>query len=183
MRKELLLILILVMAAALIAYNWPGGVPLLLRTPRGVVKTETTADGSPSDVPSGQTTYTVVVNPKKSAPARKAAIPATPSLVESAPTPVEPTPTGAACCRRPDTPFPTPEILTRGSTAAEIRGAYGAPTIDVAGSRDGRVLEKYYYMSPDRTHLTVANIENGLLISAESLSSPYFRIPSAGRGE
>jgi hypothetical protein len=53
--------------------------------------------------------------------------------------------------------------------------------MDIAGMRNGRVLERYYYMSADRTHLTTATIENGVIVSAESLSSPYFHLPAARR--
>ena len=72
--------------------------------------------------------------------------------------------------------FPTPKNLQVGASSAEIRAAYGEPTMHIAGIRNGRILERYYYVNKDHSQLTVATIENGVVKSAESLSSPYFEL-------
>jgi hypothetical protein len=77
----------------------------------------------------------------------------------------------------PDVPFPTPDALKKGSSSAEIRARFGAPSFDIVGSREGHVVEKFYYVSRDKSQLTVLNMDNGLLVSAESISSPYFQLP------
>jgi hypothetical protein len=83
------------------------------------------------------------------------------------------------CCAPPDLPFPTPEILKKGSSSAEVRASFGAPTFDIVGSREGHVVEKFYYVNREKSRLTVVNIDNGFLTSAESISSPYFQLPGA----
>lgn len=66
--------------------------------------------------------------------------------------------------------FPTRKDFRIGAKGSEIRSQYGEPTARVTEMRDGRVFEHYYYFNPDRTQLTMATLENGLVISAESTS-------------
>ena len=111
--------------------------------------------------------------------AKPVAVQATPGRPAVVPPPAQEV-SASVCCARVDLPFPTEELLRKGSTTAEIRAEYGAPTLDITGTRNGRVLERYYYVNRDQTRLTVANLENGLLTSVESLSSPYFKLPGPG---
>ncbi len=66
--------------------------------------------------------------------------------------------------------FPTRKDLRIGAKGSEIRSQYGEPSARVTEMRDGRVFEHYYYFNSDRTQLTRATLENGLIISAESTS-------------
>ena len=79
----------------------------------------------------------------------------------------------------PELPFPTRETLKTGSAAAGVRAAFGPPAFDTVSNTEGRVREKYYYVNRDRSRLTVMTIENGLVMSVDSLSAPYFQLPGA----
>lgn len=64
--------------------------------------------------------------------------------------------------------FPRRKDLRIGTTGAEIRARFGEPNARVTETRGGRVVEQYYYFNRDRTQLTVATLESGILVSAES---------------
>jgi hypothetical protein len=68
----------------------------------------------------------------------------------------------------PSAHYPKPEELKLGSTGTDIRSQFGEPSARVAGVRDGVLMERYYYLNGDRTLLTVATLQNGLLVSAQS---------------
>jgi hypothetical protein len=182
MRKELVIILVLLFGGVIIAYNWGGASPLLsLRSARGTVSVETAP--APAAKLIGQAAERSNARRKADGGGSKAATdrgPAqTTAQTAAVPSPVE-TAAAKVCCARPDPPFPTPELMRTGATTAELRATFGVPSVDIAGTREGRVLERYYYVNRERSRLTIANIENGLLISAESLSSPYFHLPHPG---
>jgi hypothetical protein len=65
-------------------------------------------------------------------------------------------------------PFPTRSDLPLGITGAQIRAKFGEPTARVTAMQGGRLLERYYYVNSDRTQLTVATLEHGIIVSAES---------------
>ncbi|MFL6415434.1 MAG: hypothetical protein ACJ74Y_07170 [Bryobacteraceae bacterium] len=67
-----------------------------------------------------------------------------------------------------DRPFPEPKDLSDGMTASEIRAAYGEPAAHVAGSYSGQLIEKYYYVDREHSRYTIANLQDGRLISASS---------------
>jgi hypothetical protein len=65
--------------------------------------------------------------------------------------------------------FPTSKTLAVGTTRSELRERYGVPTLNVLSSRDGSLVERYYYVNPNDAHLTVATLHNGKLVSAETV--------------
>ena len=68
----------------------------------------------------------------------------------------------------PPSKFPSRKDLPVGATGVQIRAEYGEPNARVTEVRGGRVLEHYYYFNSDRTQLTVATLESGIIVSAES---------------
>ena|SRR5947209_6259036 len=66
--------------------------------------------------------------------------------------------------------FPTVADLPVGASGVQIRNKYGEPTARITEMRTGHLLEHYYYFNPDRTRLTVAKLDSGVLVSAESVS-------------
>jgi hypothetical protein len=68
----------------------------------------------------------------------------------------------------PSAHFPTPEELKAGTAGTDIRSQFGEPSARVAGVRDGVLLERYYYLNSERTKVTVATLQNGVLVSAQS---------------
>jgi len=180
MRKELVLILAIVMGAALVVYNWSGASPLIIRSVRGVVKTD--------DLPAP------IAEPARKAPipnpARKAArVDNSKSAPQQIVKELEATPSAqpgeaaVRCCTPPEHPFPTPEIVRKGTTSKELLAAYGEPDFHVAGSSSGKVVEKFYYINSERSQLTLITVENGGLTSASSLPGPYFQLPGPRRPE
>lgn len=67
----------------------------------------------------------------------------------------------------PSAHYPTPGELKLGSNGAEIRSQFGDPSARVSGVRDGVLLERYYYLNSERTRVTVATFNNGVLVSAQ----------------
>jgi len=66
--------------------------------------------------------------------------------------------------------FPTRADLAVGATGVQIRTQYGEPTARVTEMRAGHLLERYYYFNRDRTQLTLATLEGGVIVAAETLS-------------
>jgi hypothetical protein len=66
--------------------------------------------------------------------------------------------------------FPVRTDFPRGATSLQIRAQYGEPTARTTEMHDGHLFEHYYYFNNDRTQLTVATFENGVIVSAESTS-------------
>ena len=174
---KLLIIVVLVLGVAIVLYRSPNIAPMMMSSTRGVVKVE----AAPPDVPKADK------RPEPGTPHRKSesiggpkkipeqvAANRVPSYAEVVPAPKSTAPAPGAA---PDLPFPTPEALKKGFTTSEIRAQFGAPAFDIVGSREGHVLEKFYYVNRDKSRLTVLNMDNGLLTSAEGVSSPYFQLP------
>ena len=66
--------------------------------------------------------------------------------------------------------FPTRTDFPSGATGAQIRAQYGEPTARTTEMRGGHVVEHYYYFNSDRSQLTMATLDNGVIVSAESTS-------------
>jgi hypothetical protein len=67
-------------------------------------------------------------------------------------------------------PFPTRKDLPIGTTSALILARYGEPTARVTAMQNGRLLERYFYVNSDRTQLTVATLERGVVVSVDGPS-------------
>ncbi|HET8550029.1 MAG TPA: hypothetical protein VFL57_18595 [Bryobacteraceae bacterium] len=67
-------------------------------------------------------------------------------------------------------PFPSDRDLVRGMARSRLRVLYGPPSLRVSATRDGRLVERYVYMRPDRTSATIAHLENGAVVSAETVA-------------
>lgn len=65
-------------------------------------------------------------------------------------------------------PFPEPKDLPSGITASEIRAGFGDPAAHVTLSSNGQLVERYYYVNQERTRFTIAELQDGRLISASS---------------
>jgi hypothetical protein len=63
---------------------------------------------------------------------------------------------------------PTRNDLPTGATGVQIRSRFGDPTARVTETRDGHLVEQYYYFNRDRTQVTVATLKSGVLVSAAS---------------
>lgn len=69
---------------------------------------------------------------------------------------------------KPGFPFPSPGDLPAGTTRAQVIARYGEPIARVSGVEDGRLLERYYFLNPDRMRITIAILHGGIVTSAES---------------
>jgi hypothetical protein len=67
-------------------------------------------------------------------------------------------------------PFPTRKDLPVGTTGAQILARFGEPTARVTAMQNGRLVERYFYLNSDRTQLTVATLERGVVVSVDSQS-------------
>ena len=176
---KLLMIVVIVIGGAVVMYRWPGASPLTFNSTRGIAKVEPAPEST--EKPADKAAERKVSRPKATASAVAAQQGRAPNEATSpvpVPVPVQATP-APIVSSKPELPFPTPETLRKGSTASEVRSRFGAPAIDIAGTSEGRVQERYYYLNRDKNRLTVVTLENGILISANSLSNPYFQLPSA----
>jgi len=63
---------------------------------------------------------------------------------------------------------PTRNDLPAGATAAQIQSRFGVPTARVTATRDGHLVEQYYYFNGERTQVTVATLKSGVIVSAAS---------------
>ena len=66
--------------------------------------------------------------------------------------------------------IPESTDLRMGTTRMQIRDKYGEPTLNVAARQNGRLIERYYYLSGDQTRVTVATLQDGTLVSAQTVS-------------
>jgi hypothetical protein len=81
------------------------------------------------------------------------------AVVEPTPKPVPATaPTGV----------PDPDKIAIGTTSSELRKRFGVPSLALESVDDGSLVERYYYVKPDRANLVVATLRNGSLVSAQS---------------
>jgi hypothetical protein len=67
-------------------------------------------------------------------------------------------------------PFPSERDLLRGMPRNRLRTLFGPPSLRVSATRDGRLVERYVYVKPDRSSATVAYLENGAVVSAETVA-------------
>jgi hypothetical protein len=63
---------------------------------------------------------------------------------------------------------PSRNDLRPGATGAQVRSKFGDPTARVTETRDGRVVEQYYYFNRDCTQVTMATLKGGVIVSSES---------------
>lgn len=66
--------------------------------------------------------------------------------------------------------MPTSRNIKAGTSRTDLRARYGDPTLNVSSRREGRLIERYYYLSDDQTILTVATLQDGTVTSAETVS-------------
>lgn len=66
--------------------------------------------------------------------------------------------------------FPSPSDLMAGTTRQQLTSLYGTPWLQMSAMRNGRLLERYYYSTADRSHVTVATLEDGAVVAASSIS-------------
>jgi hypothetical protein len=64
--------------------------------------------------------------------------------------------------------FPTQADLPAGTSGVRIRAKYGEPTARVTEMHAGQLLERYYYFNSERTQLTVATLEGGIITDSEA---------------
>jgi hypothetical protein len=67
-------------------------------------------------------------------------------------------------------PFPTRNDLPIGATGAQILAKYGEPTARVTAMQNGRLVERFFYINSDRTRLTVATLERGVVVAVDGQS-------------
>jgi len=178
MRKELVLIVSIVVGAALVAYNWSGRSPLTFHSARGVVSSEALPVPTPKP-PSKDKASAARSHPSSRVQKTEAAPQeATNQAVGEPARP--PDARDPMCCSSTELPFPTPAAVRVGSTSRDIIGRYGDPAFQVTGSSGGGVIEKYFYLKRDRSRLTILIMKNGLLTSASELPGSYFELPVTG---
>jgi len=80
--------------------------------------------------------------------------------------PTDPLPTTTVV--RPLLDVPDSKKMEIGTTRSDLQKRYGAPTVAVSSVRDGRLVELYYYVKPDRANMVVATLREGKLVSAQN---------------
>ena len=180
MRKEFLLLAIFLVGGTFVAYNSTGSSPFGFFSARGTVPRSTIGPPAPAESapPQRPKARSVGAHSRHEPPANTFA----PVAGESVIVPISPNAfrERGDCCGQKDFPFPTSETLRKGATQNEIRAIYGAPELDVARTDGGWVFEKFYYVNSTRDRLTIANIENGRLVSVENHGNAAFALPRAG---
>jgi hypothetical protein len=113
--------------------------------------------------------------PPKPAPAP---IAEAPTVVEAAPVPVEPpaAPAPPVVPRDPP-PFPAVDQIASGALEETVTGTYGDPAISALTSSRGHMVGTYVYARDGGRVATVIHLEDGIVASATSKSSPP---PAAG---
>jgi len=66
--------------------------------------------------------------------------------------------------------MPTSSNIKTGTSRNDLRARYGDPSLNVSARRDGRLVERYYYLSEDQTLLTVATLQDGTVTSTKTVS-------------
>jgi hypothetical protein len=173
MKKEVLIAIGVLLAGAFAAYRNFNGTPILFNNTRGLAK----VDGGTVDAPAAVNEKDARAGRAYKAGLQKKPGPTLPQAATlEAPLPLRPV-RGSECCPHVEAPFPTPEALRKGSSITEIRATFGPPALHVAGTREGLVEEKYFYLSPDQQRLTLINVENGHVASAERIDGPFIQPP------
>jgi hypothetical protein len=67
------------------------------------------------------------------------------------------------------TAFPEPRNFASGMLRSDIERLYGRPTLSTVQTRSGRLLQRYIYVSPEKSSTTMAIMEDGRVVSALSL--------------
>jgi hypothetical protein len=66
--------------------------------------------------------------------------------------------------------FPQARDIPSGMPRAEVEKNYGRPTLSTIQTRSGRLLQKYVYLSKDKSAATMAVLEDGRVVN--SLNMP-----------
>jgi len=66
--------------------------------------------------------------------------------------------------------IPDSRDLRVGITRTQIRDKYGEPSLNVSARQNGKLVERYYYLNGDQTRVTVAILQDGTLVSAQTVS-------------
>jgi hypothetical protein len=64
--------------------------------------------------------------------------------------------------------FPEAKDLRTGVTGSQIQAEFGEPTVRVTGTKDGLLVQQFYYVNNDHTRVTVANLQDGVVVSVAS---------------
>jgi hypothetical protein len=80
-----------------------------------------------------------------------------------------PLPETSETTQRKSKTFPEPGNFSSGMLRADVERLYGAPTLSVVQTRSGRLLQRYIYVSPEKSSTTMAIIEDGRVVNAASL--------------
>ena len=62
--------------------------------------------------------------------------------------------------------FPEPRNFASGMLRSDVERLYGTPTLSTVQTRSGRLLQRYIYVSPEKSSTTMAIIEDGRVVSA-----------------
>ncbi len=62
-------------------------------------------------------------------------------------------------------PFPTTKDIPIGGLGVQIISKFGEPTVRTSAMDNGRLFERYYYLSSDKSKLTLATLEHGVVIA------------------
>ena len=65
--------------------------------------------------------------------------------------------------------FPEPRNFASGMLRSDVERLYGTPTLSTIQTRSGRLLQRYIYVSPEKSSTTMAIIEDGRVVSALSM--------------
>lgn len=64
--------------------------------------------------------------------------------------------------------FPDPTEVKPGMTGGDLRLHYGEPAIRTMKADNGEVSERYFYLDKETNRITVANLQGGVVVGAES---------------
>ena len=68
----------------------------------------------------------------------------------------------------PKPQFPDATQLKPGMTGGDVRLHFGEPSVRIMTADRGEISERYFYVDKDRSRMTVANLQGGVVVSAES---------------
>jgi len=60
--------------------------------------------------------------------------------------------------------------LTTGTSRTELRQRYGLPTLGLTATREGSLVERYYYVDPSKGNMSVATLRNGKVVSTATVA-------------
>ena len=156
-RVELLLIAASIVLVSLMIWHWQRWLP-------GQTPQATLAPNLPVDPAVSKKAKTANSSRSKNVDRNSAAFRAKDLAGVTFPT--DPLPTTTVV--RPLLDVPDSKKMEIGTTRSDLQKRYGAPTVAVSSVRDGRLVELYYYVKPDRANMVVATLREGKLVSAQN---------------